>query len=57
MTHSATATQSKTQASRRLHLPWQKLLAGGCLSLVAVLTALNSPVLERWERQLQTLFF
>jgi len=57
MTHSATATQSKTQASRRFHLPWQKLLAGGCLSLVAALAALNSPFLERWERQLQTLFF
>lgn len=59
MTHSAsaTATQSKTQTGRQFKVPWQTLLAGGCLSVVAVLTALNSPFLERWERQLQTLFF
>ncbi|NEQ45908.1 MAG: CHASE2 domain-containing protein [Leptolyngbya sp. SIOISBB] len=58
MPHSATATQSKTQTSQRsFQLPWQKLLAGGCLSLVAIVTAINSPFLAGWEKELQTLFF
>ncbi len=58
MPYSATATQSKTQTSQRsFQLPWQKMLAGGCLSIVAVVTAINSPFLAAWEKELQTLFF
>ncbi|WP_204139973.1 serine/threonine-protein kinase [Halomicronema sp. CCY15110] len=58
MTHSATVTQSKTQASARpFYLRWQTLLAGGCLSLAALFTAINSPLLVQWEREIQTLFF
>lgn len=58
MPYSATATQSKTQtSSRSFQWPWQRLLAGGCLSLVAVITAINSPFLAAWEKELQTLFF
>lgn len=58
MTQSATATQSKTKAkTARLKLPWQALLAGGCLSFAALATGINSPFLQQWERELQTLFF
>ncbi|MEM6519090.1 MAG: hypothetical protein AAF722_07130, partial [Cyanobacteria bacterium P01_C01_bin.70] len=58
MTHSATATQSKTQITRRLfNVPWRRLLSGGCLTIAAAVTALNSPFLQEWERQVQTIFF
>ncbi|MEM6836381.1 MAG: serine/threonine-protein kinase [Cyanobacteria bacterium P01_C01_bin.120] len=58
MTHSVTATQSKTQITRRLlNVPWQQLLSGGCLAIAAAITALNSPFLREWERQAQTIFF
>ncbi len=58
MPHSETVTQSKTNASRLpFQLPWQTLLAGGCLSLAALVTAFNSPLLAQWEREVQTLFF
>jgi CHASE2 domain-containing sensor protein len=58
MTHSATVTQSKTQTNARpFYLRWQTLLAGGCLSLAALFTAINSPLLAQWEREIQTLFF
>jgi CHASE2 domain-containing sensor protein len=58
MVNSATATQSKTQTHRSgFRLPWPALLTGWCLSIVTLLTGLNSPILEQWQRQLQTLFF
>ncbi len=56
--NSATTAQSKTRTTAlRPGLPWVVLLTGGCLSLIAGLTALDSPLLARWDRELQTLFF
>jgi len=58
MSQSATATQSTTQQAKRpRRFPWQALLTGGCLSIAAIITGLNSPFLQQWERQVQTLFF
>ncbi|MGF1458508.1 MAG: CHASE2 domain-containing protein [Leptolyngbyaceae cyanobacterium] len=58
MPYSATATQSKTQALQKpLVLPWQKLIAGSCLAVAALLTGIDSPFLQQWERQVQTLLF
>ncbi|NER81841.1 MAG: CHASE2 domain-containing protein [Leptolyngbya sp. SIO1D8] len=58
MPNSATATQSKTQSTRRWFQPsWQRLATSTCLALVAGITSLNSPFLQRWERQTQTFFF
>ncbi|HEY9890047.1 MAG TPA: CHASE2 domain-containing protein, partial [Candidatus Obscuribacterales bacterium] len=58
MNHSATATQSKTQHHPRpWRFPWQALLTGGCLAVAAIATGIQSPFLEQWERQAQTLFF
>ncbi|MDB9525531.1 serine/threonine-protein kinase [Oscillatoria sp. CS-180] len=57
MVNSATVTQSKTQEDQRFRIPWQAILSGGCLSIAAALTGLNSPFLQQWERQTQTFFF
>lgn len=58
MLNSATATQSKTQQnSLPWGLSWHLLLTSACLSVAAAITALNSPLLEQWERQTQTFFF
>lgn len=60
MFNSATATQSKTQASqekRTFSLSWQAVLTSGCLAVVALIAGFNSPFLRQWEREVQTLFF
>jgi CHASE2 domain-containing sensor protein len=58
MSNAITATQSKTQQhQRRFRWPWQVLLTGGCLAVSTLITGINSPFLEQWERQVQTLFF
>lgn len=51
-------TQSKTQQSKRWFQPtWLRVLTASCLTTATLLTGLNNPILQRWERQLQTLFF
>lgn len=58
MSYSATEPQSKTLASPRTwRWPWQGMLTGGCLAITAIITGLNSPFLQQWERQAQTLMF
>lgn len=58
MLNSATATQSKTQKVKRWFSPsWQHLFTGGFLAFAALLITVDSPLLQRWERQLQTFFF
>ena len=53
-----TATQSKTQPDQiGFRFPWQAVLTGSCLSLATLVTAINSPFLQQWEWQMQTLFF
>ena len=53
-----TATQSKTQPDQLgFRFPWQAVLTGSCLSLATLVTAINSPFLQQWEWQMQTLFF
>lgn len=59
MLNSATATQSKTQPIRGggFRIPWQLVFTGSLLSIVTLMAGVGSPFLQRWERQVQTLFF
>ena len=58
MVNSATATQSKTRPIKRWFRPsWRHLLTGGLLVYASLVTAANGPLLQRWERELQTFFF
>lgn len=57
MLNSATATHTKTRSTQRWFMPsWQRCLTGGFLSLATLLTAIDSPLLHLWERQVQTFF-
>ena len=58
MLNSATTTQSKTHPVKRWFRPsWQHLFTGGFLAFAVLLAAVDSPLLQRWERQIQTFFF
>ncbi|MEL6385013.1 MAG: CHASE2 domain-containing protein, partial [Cyanobacteria bacterium J06626_18] len=58
MVNSATATQSKTRPVKRWFRPsWRHFLTGGFLIYASLVAAANGPVVQRWERQLQTFFF
>ncbi|MEO0984746.1 MAG: serine/threonine-protein kinase [Cyanobacteria bacterium J06639_14] len=58
MLNSATATQSKTHSVTPWFWPsWRHLLTGGFIAFAALLTAVDSPLLQRWDRQIQTFFF
>lgn len=58
MLNSATTTQSNTQpVPRGFRFSWQLLFTSSCLGIVTLLAFVGSPFLQKWERQVQTLFF
>lgn len=54
----STTTQSKSQQAKRWFQPtWLRVLTASCLAVATLLTGSDNPLLLRWERQLQTVFF